>query len=64
LAAADKMCNLLTYDVLSVKDRPKFAMSLEAYYSTRTHVLVRFGRWQDIIDESLPADPNIYLVTT
>jgi tetratricopeptide (TPR) repeat protein len=64
LAAADKMCNLLTYDVLSVKDRPKFAMSLEAYYSTRTHVLVRFGRWHDIIEEPLPPDPSIYLVTT
>jgi tetratricopeptide (TPR) repeat protein len=64
LAAADKMCNLLTYEVLSVKGRPKFAMSLEAYYSTRTHVLVRFGRWQDIIEESLPRDPDIYLVTT
>jgi tetratricopeptide (TPR) repeat protein len=58
------MCNLLTYDVLSVRDRPKFAMSLEAYYSTRTHVLVRFGRWHDIIEEPLPPDPSIYLVTT
>ena len=48
--AADKICGLLTKDVLSVKGRPKFAMSLEGYYATRMHVLVRFGRWQDIID--------------
>jgi tetratricopeptide (TPR) repeat protein len=30
----------------------------------RTHVLVRFGRWQDIIDEALPDDPELYLVST
>ena len=62
--AADKICTLLTREVLSVKDRPKFAMSLEGYYSTRIHVLVRFGRWQDIIDAPLCDDPSLYLVTT
>jgi tetratricopeptide (TPR) repeat protein len=62
--AANKLCNLLTKDILSVKDRPKFTMSLEGYYSVRMHVLVRFGRWQDIIDEPLPDDPELYLVTT
>ena len=64
LTAADKICGLLTKEVLSVKDRPKFAMSLEGYYSTRMHVLVRFGRWHDIIDAPLPDDPGLYLVTT
>jgi len=28
------------------------------------HVLVRFGRWQEIIDAPLPEDPELYLVTT
>ncbi len=64
LSTADKLCRLLTKEVLSVKDRPKFAMSLEGYHSTRAHVLVRFGRWQEIIDEPLPDDPNLYLITT
>jgi tetratricopeptide (TPR) repeat protein len=64
LCTADKLCGLLTKEVLSVKDRPKFAMSLEGYHSTRAHVLVRFGRWQEIIDEPLPGDPNLYLITT
>jgi tetratricopeptide (TPR) repeat protein len=62
--AANKLCNLLTKDILSVKDRPKFTMSLEGYYSVKMHVLVRFGRWQDIIDEPLPDDAELYLVTT
>ena len=64
LHAADKICAVLTKDVLSVKGRPKFAMSLEGYYATRMHVLVRFGRWLDIIDAVLPDDPDLYLVTT
>jgi tetratricopeptide (TPR) repeat protein len=61
---ANKMCSLLTKDVLGVKDRPKFSMSLEGYYSMKTHVMVRFGRWQEIIDEPLPDDPQLYLVST
>lgn len=64
LSTADKMCALLTKEVLSVKGRPKFAMSLEGYYATRMHVLVRFGRWHDIIAAPLPDDPGLYLVTT
>jgi tetratricopeptide (TPR) repeat protein len=64
LEAADKTCALLSRDVLSVKGRPKFAMSLEGYYSMKMHVLVRFGRWQEIIDLPLPDDPDLYLVTT
>jgi tetratricopeptide (TPR) repeat protein len=64
IAAANKISDLLNKEVLSVKGRPKFAMSLEAYYSTKTHVWVRFGRWHDIIDQSMPDDPELYLVTT
>jgi tetratricopeptide (TPR) repeat protein len=64
IAAANKMCDLLTKEVLSVKDRPKFAMSLEGYYSMKTHVWVRFGRWKDIIKAPMPDDPELYLVTT
>jgi tetratricopeptide (TPR) repeat protein len=64
LRAADKICGILTKDVLSVKDMPKFAMSLEGYYATRMHVLVRFGRWHEIIEAPLPDDPSLYLVTT
>ena len=64
LAAAEKLRVMITKDVLSVAGRPKFSMSLEGYYSMRTHVLVRFGRWQDIIDEPLPDDPDLYPVTT
>jgi tetratricopeptide (TPR) repeat protein len=64
IAAANKLCDLLTREVLSEKDRPKFAMSLEGYYSVKTHVWVRFGRWQEIVTAPMPGDPELYLVTT
>jgi tetratricopeptide (TPR) repeat protein len=61
---ANKTCRLLSREVLSVKNSLKFAMSLEGYHAMKTHVMVRFGRWQEIIDEPLPDDPGLYLVTT
>jgi tetratricopeptide (TPR) repeat protein len=64
ISAADKMCDFLSSEVLTVRDRPKFAMSLEGYYSMKSHVLVRFGKWREIIDAPLPSDPDLYLVTT
>ncbi|MBS0531759.1 MAG: hypothetical protein JSS22_20570 [Proteobacteria bacterium] len=64
IGAANKLRGMLTKDVLSVKERPKFSTSLEGYYSMSAHVMVRFGRWQDIIDASLPDDPELYPVST
>jgi tetratricopeptide (TPR) repeat protein len=64
IGAADKLCGMVTDEVLAVRDRPKFSTSLEGYYSMRTHVMVRFGKWQELIDEPLPDDPELYPVTT
>jgi tetratricopeptide (TPR) repeat protein len=62
--AANKLRGLLTKEVLGVKGRPRFATSLEGYYSMTLHVMVRFGRWQEIIDALLPDDPELYPVST
>ncbi len=64
LTAAEQMCATLSKDVLSVEGRPQLAVTLEGYYSMKMHVLVRFGRWQDIIDTPLPDDPVLYCVST
>ncbi|MBY4893312.1 hypothetical protein KUL25_11100 [Rhodobacteraceae bacterium N5(2021)] len=64
LAAADKMCATLSKDVLSVKDRPQMAITMEGYYSMRMHVLVRFALWQEIVDTPVPDDPALYCVST
>lgn len=64
MAAAEQMCATLSKEVLSVPDRPQMAITMEGYYSMKMHVLVRFGRWQDIVDTPMPDDPQLYCVST
>lgn len=45
-------------------ESPPMADWLEGFLSVRVHILIRFGRWQDIIDLPLPADPKLYCATT
>ncbi|MGD6749102.1 tetratricopeptide repeat protein [Streptomyces sp. BH105] len=45
-------------------DSPPMADWLEGFLGLRVHALVRFGRWQDLIDLPLPGDPALYCVTT
>jgi tetratricopeptide (TPR) repeat protein len=30
----------------------------------KAHIYIRFGKWQEIVDEVLPADPELYSMTT
>jgi tetratricopeptide (TPR) repeat protein len=50
-------------DLLRV-EVPPMADWLEGFLAMRVHVLVRFGRWQEIVDLPLPADPALHCVTT
>ncbi|WP_328500006.1 hypothetical protein OG828_02970 [Streptomyces sp. NBC_00457] len=43
---------------------PPMADWLEGFLAMRVHVLIRFGRWADILELPLPADPELYSVTT
>ncbi len=43
---------------------PPMADWLEGFLGMKVHALVRFGRWQEILDEPLPDDPAFYCVTT
>jgi tetratricopeptide (TPR) repeat protein len=43
---------------------PPMADWLEGFLAMRVHVLIRFGRWSDILQLPLPADPELYSVTT
>jgi len=36
----------------------------EAFIPMKQHVLIRFGRWQDILAQDLPQDTDLYCVTT
>ncbi|GCB51717.1 hypothetical protein [Streptomyces sp. NL15-2K] len=43
---------------------PPMADWLEAFLAMRVHVLIRFGRWADILRLPLPTDPELYCMTT
>ncbi|PDQ17276.1 hypothetical protein CN311_30875 [Mesorhizobium sanjuanii] len=64
LWAADKVRSLVTQDVVSIPDRPKLTQTLEGYHAMKSHVLVRFGRWQEIVDEPMDDEPELYVLTT
>ena len=63
LWAADKVRKLVTREVVSLPDRPKLTQTVEGYHAMRSHVQVRFGRWQDIIDEPMVEAPELYVLT-
>ena len=63
LAAANEICANLTPDVIDLPDKPCIAATMEGYHSMWMHVLVRFGKWQEIIDTPPPIDSSLYCVT-
>jgi tetratricopeptide (TPR) repeat protein len=63
LEAADELASQLTPEVLRIES-PPMADWLEAFVPLRTHVLVRFGRWDDLIADPLPQDRQLYCTTT
>ena len=63
MEAVNGIRSIITDDLLSTGTR-YLRSTLEAYYSSKVHVLVRFGLWQEIIDEPLPDNQSLYPVTT
>jgi len=63
LETADALARLLP-DSLLRTEIPPMADWLEGFVSIRVHALIRFGRWQQLIDNPLPSDQELYCVTT
>ena len=63
LEAAGALEAMLTEELLRI-EVPPMADWLEGFVPMRLHVLVRFGRWDELIATPLPADPNLYCTTT
>ena len=61
--AADELAAQLTPELLRIES-PPMADWLEAFVPLRTHVLIRFGRWDDLDRAPLPADTDLYCTTT
>jgi tetratricopeptide (TPR) repeat protein len=62
LHAAEELAAQLTPELLSIES-PPMADWLEAFVPLRVHVLVRFGHWDDLVAEPLPADQELYCTT-
>jgi tetratricopeptide (TPR) repeat protein len=63
LEAADRLAAAIPEDLLRV-EVPPMADWLEGFVAMKMHAAIRFGRWPDIIDAPLPADPGLYCVST
>ena len=55
IAAADELIETMPEEVLRTSS-PPMADFFESYVSIRQHVLVRFGKWREIVTQDLPAD--------
>jgi tetratricopeptide (TPR) repeat protein len=62
IAAADELIETMPEAMLRIPS-PPMADFFESYVSIRQHVLIRFGKWDEIIAQALPADPDLYCNT-
>lgn len=51
-------------DALIRVELPPMADWLEPYMTIGTHTYVRFGKWQELIDDPLPEDQKVYCTVT
>ncbi|WWC65411.1 uncharacterized protein I303_108029 [Kwoniella dejecticola CBS 10117] len=63
MKAVDGMENSLSYEVLKVES-PPMADWLEYFLTVRPHILVRFGKWQEILSTPFPEDKEVYCTLT
>ncbi|MEM6483324.1 MAG: hypothetical protein AAF681_15880, partial [Pseudomonadota bacterium] len=63
IEAADDMIATLPEVLLKIQS-PPMADWLEGFVSVKQHVLIRFGRWDEIIAQDLPSNPDLFCVTT
>ena len=63
LAAAEEMIATLPEDLLTVAS-PPMADWLEGFVPMKQHVLIRFGKWREIVEQELPGNRELFCVTT
>lgn len=60
---SDEMISTLPEELLEIQS-PPMADWLEAFISMKQHVYIRFGKWQEIIDQPMPENSELYSATT
>jgi tetratricopeptide (TPR) repeat protein len=59
IALADELIATVPEAVLRIES-PPMAEFIEGYLTMKQHVLVRFGKWREIIAQKLPEDQQLY----
>lgn len=59
ITLAEELIATIPEAVLRIES-PPMADFLEGYLTMKQHVLVRFGKWREIIAQDLPGDPKLY----
>lgn len=62
-AAAEKIEKIIDTKLLAYTS-PNMADWVEAHLGSRAHVLIRFGRWEEILRLEIPSDRKLYCSTT
>jgi len=62
IETSDEMISTLPEELLRT-DSPPMADWLEGFISMKQHVYIRFGKWQEIIDQPLPENTELFCVT-
>ncbi len=63
MAAAQELIDTTPEELLRIPS-PPMADFVEGYLPMKQHVLIRFGKWREIIAQELPEDPELYCSTT
>jgi tetratricopeptide (TPR) repeat protein len=63
IRAAQEIIDTTPEELLRIPS-PPMADFIEGYLSMKQHVLVRFGKWREIIAQDMPKDPALYCATT
>jgi len=63
IEAAQELIDTMPEEVLRIPS-PPMADFLEGYLPMKQHVLVRFGKWNEILEQDLPEDQELYCSTT
>ncbi|MEM8624882.1 MAG: hypothetical protein AAGG47_15340 [Pseudomonadota bacterium] len=62
MAAAEEIIATTPEDVLRIES-PPMADFIEGYFAMKQHVLVRFGKWEEIVAQDEPEDKDLYCST-
>jgi tetratricopeptide (TPR) repeat protein len=63
METAEEMVRTLPAELLRTGS-PPMADWLEGFVPIKQHVLIRFGKWKEILEQPLPEDQDLYCVTT